>query len=102
MMQMLALIAMEQPKSLEAAHVRAAKTAVLKHVGSPSTIDVCLGQYITNGEAGVLGYRDDDNVPNDSKTPTFACLVLKIANDRWTGVPFVLECGKGNECDILL
>ena len=29
-----------------------------------------------------------------SNTPTFACVVLKINNERWDGVPFILESGK--------
>jgi len=58
-----------------------------------------LGQYVGNPEATEdykkLGYCDDKTVPNGSKTATFASAVLKINNERWDGVPFILKCGKG-------
>ena len=41
------------------------------------------------------GYLDDQTVPRDSITPTFAAAVLFIDNIRWDGVPFILKCGKG-------
>lgn len=57
-----------------------------------------LGQYVGNpageGEAK-QGYLDDPTVPKGSVTPTFACGVCHIKNERWDGVPFVLRCGKG-------
>lgn len=60
--------------------------------------DVVLGQYVGNpegeGEAKV-GYLDDKTVPVGSTTPTYALAVLRINNERWDGVPFVLKCGKG-------
>jgi len=42
-----------------------------------------------------LGYLDDESVPNNSITPTFATAVLWVKNERWEGVPFFLRCGKG-------
>lgn len=41
------------------------------------------------------GYLDDETVPNDSVTPTYAVGVLRIRNERWDDVPFILKCGKG-------
>ncbi|RYQ83506.1 hypothetical protein Ahy_B10g102204 [Arachis hypogaea] len=40
------------------------------------------------------GYRDDPTVPDDSNTPTFAAVILRIHNERWEGVPFILKAGK--------
>jgi len=61
--------------------------------------DVVLGQYVGNKEAAEehkkFGYSDDKTVPSGSKTATFASAVLKINNERWDGVPFILKCGKG-------
>lgn len=57
-----------------------------------------LGQYVGNpsGEGeSKYGYLDDPTVPNASKTSTYAMAVLKIHNERWDGVPFILKCGKG-------
>ena len=42
-----------------------------------------------------LGYLDDPTVPKGSVTPTYAMAVLRIKNERWDGVPFILKCGKG-------
>ena len=55
--------------------------------------DVLLGQYAANGDK--LGYKDDDTVPKDSVSPTFAAMVLRINNARWEGVPFIMKAGKG-------
>ena len=41
-----------------------------------------------------VGYLDDRTVPPDSITPTFAVAALYINNQRWSGVPFILSCGK--------
>ncbi|KAI5732000.1 hypothetical protein M8J77_019596 [Diaphorina citri] len=63
----------------------------------PYLEDVVLGQYTgdPNGEGDAkYGYLDDKTVPPGSNTPTFASAVLKIKNERWDGVPFILRCGK--------
>ena len=39
--------------------------------------EVVLGQY--------EGYTDDPTVPNESNTPTFATVILRIHNERWEG-----------------
>ena len=39
-------------------------------------------------------YLDDPTVPKGSVTPTYAAAVLRINNERWDGVPFILRCGK--------
>lgn len=61
--------------------------------------DVILGQYVGDPDAkdpeARLGYLDDPTVPEGSITATYALAVLKINNERWDGVPFILKCGKG-------
>lgn len=60
--------------------------------------DVILGQYVGNPEGegeAKIGYLDDPTVPAGSVTPTYAAAVLRINNERWDGVPFILKCGKG-------
>jgi glucose-6-phosphate 1-dehydrogenase len=42
----------------------------------------------------VPGYRQEPNVPPDSKTETFVALKLHIDNWRWADVPFYLRTGK--------
>jgi glucose-6-phosphate 1-dehydrogenase len=54
------------------------------------------GQYAA-GESGgehVVGYQQEQDVPSDSNTETFAALRLEIDNWRWAGVPFYLRTGK--------
>lgn len=53
---------------------------------------VLQGQYTASGDT--LGYRDEENVADDSRTNTFACLKLMSRTSRWQGVPFYLESGK--------
>lgn len=72
---------------------------VLKCIKPIKQEDVVLGQYIGNPngktEEERKGYLDDPTVPNDSVTPTYCTALLKIDNERWEGVPFILRCGKG-------
>lgn len=83
---------MDAPKDFSSEAVRDAKVDVLKKVLPIEDKDVLLGQY--SAANGKPGYKDDDTVPKDSNTPTFAAVVLHIDNDRWKGVPFVLSAGK--------
>nr|CDJ89535.1 Glucose-6-phosphate dehydrogenase domain containing protein [Haemonchus contortus] len=98
LMQILTLVAMEKPASLDAEDIRDEKVKVLKAIRPVQLKDVVLGQYVANSECShpeaVAGYKDDDDVPDDSITPTFALAVLHVHNERWEGVPFFLRCGK--------
>ena len=82
-LQMLALVAMEQPKRLTAEMIRNAKAQVLKKVEVKEAIR---GQY--------EGYLDEDGVGKKSTTETYAALMLNINNKRWKGVPFYVTSGK--------
>lgn len=76
---------------------------VLRCIKDLQLDQVVLGQYIGDPAAedpeARLGYLDDSTVPPGSKTPTFAFAVLKINNERWDGVPFILRCGKGRNIE---
>lgn len=65
---------------------------VLRCIKPPALDHVVLGQY--TAAQGEDGYLDDPTVPQGSKTPTFASIVLYINNDRWAGVPFIIKAGK--------
>ncbi|KAH9792159.1 glucose-6-phosphate 1-dehydrogenase 6 cytoplasmic [Citrus sinensis] len=86
LLQVLCLVAMEKPVSLKPEHIRDEKVKVLQSVLPIKDEEVVLGQYD--------GYRDDPTVPDHSNTPTFATAVLRIHNERWEGVPFILKAGK--------
>ncbi|XP_010169878.1 glucose-6-phosphate 1-dehydrogenase, partial [Antrostomus carolinensis] len=70
---------------------------VLKSIGPVEREDVVLGQYVGDPEGppeAQKGYLDDPTVAPGSTTATFAAAILRVANERWDGVPFVLRCGK--------
>ncbi|XP_051162043.1 glucose-6-phosphate 1-dehydrogenase isoform X2 [Leptopilina boulardi] len=98
LLQILSLFAMEKPASCHPDDIRNEKVKVLKCIKPVEIDDVVLGQYVGDPEAkdeeGKLGYLDDSTVPANSNTPTYALAVLKILNERWDGVPFILRCGK--------
>ncbi|KAB2034475.1 hypothetical protein ES319_D04G088700v1 [Gossypium barbadense] len=86
LLQVFCLVAMEKPVSLKPEHIRDEKVKVLQSVLPIKDEEVVLGQY--------EGYRDDPTVPDYSNTPTFATVILRIHNERWEGVPFILKAGK--------
>ncbi|MBT7408198.1 MAG: glucose-6-phosphate dehydrogenase, partial [Methylococcales bacterium] len=100
LLQVLALVAMESPASVDANSVRNEVVKVLQCI-RPLTKDdldkhLVLGQYT---EASVRGqqyksYREEDGVPHDSRTETYAAIKLHIDNWRWNEVPFYIRTGK--------
>ncbi len=90
---------MEEPELASNESIRAQKVKVLKAIRPLTMKDVVLGQYVGKLNAGKTdidrdGYKDDINVPSNSKSATFATVVLHVDNERWEGVPFILRCGK--------
>jgi len=103
LLQLLCLVAMEKPCSLSPDDIRDEKLKVLRCIEPVSTDNVALGQY-TNGPEGPA-YLDDPTVPAGSRAPTFALTVLQVNNERWEGVPFIVEAGKAlneHKCEIRL
>uniref|UniRef100_A0A8B9DT57 glucose-6-phosphate dehydrogenase (NADP(+)) n=1 Tax=Anser cygnoides TaxID=8845 RepID=A0A8B9DT57_ANSCY len=97
LLQMLCLVAMEKPASTNPDDVRDEKVKVLKCISPVQLEDVVLGQYVGNPdgpEDARKGYQDDPTVPPGSTTATFAAAILRVDNERWDGVPFVMRCGK--------
>jgi glucose-6-phosphate 1-dehydrogenase len=97
MLQIVALLAMEEPHSLDAKAIRDCKVELLRAIAPVKPEELVIGQYASGMFNGVRvsGYRDDPSVPDDSITPTFARLSLNIDNERWRGVPFHITAGKG-------
>lgn len=93
--QILALVAMEKPRTLAAEDIRDEKVALLRCVEPARPEDCVLGQYTAG--AGMPGYLEDPTVPAGSTCPTYAVVRLTINNDRWRGVPFILKAGKALE-----
>ncbi len=100
MLQVLSLIAMEPPVSLEAEAVRDEKVKLLKSIRTLTPADVAKqvvrGQYFAGSVDGKPrpGYRQETKVKPDSNVETFVALKLLIDNWRWSGVPFYLRTGK--------
>ncbi|MBN1866625.1 glucose-6-phosphate dehydrogenase [Candidatus Sumerlaeota bacterium] len=97
--QILALVAMERPRRLDAIEILNEKVKVLRAVAPLKMEDFVLGQYVGSDRGGVRrpGYLDEESVPSDSTTPTYAATVIRVDNDRWRGVPFIVTAGKALE-----
>jgi glucose-6-phosphate 1-dehydrogenase len=91
LLQMLAMVAIEDPARFTAENLRNEKMKVLSAIpvppGASAMKSVRLGQY--------AGYHKEPGVPAGSKTPTYAAVRLEVENRRWRGVPFYLRSGKG-------
>ena len=99
LLQILSLIAMEEPFNASAQCVRDEKVRALKCVPPLTLDDLVLGQYLgaRRGAAEIPAYAETPGVPPDSITPTFAAAALRVNNKRWEGVPFLVRAGKGVE-----
>jgi len=99
-LQLLTLVAMEPPVSLDADAIRDEKVKVLRSVRRIAPGDVprltVRGQYSAGWVDGgsVPGYREEPKVAPDSSTETYAAMEFSIGNWRWAGVPFYLRVGK--------
>ena len=94
--QVLSLMAMEVPSTIEETEIRYEKIKVLRVISPIQPEDAIFGQYTRGTIAGVEvpAYREESGVSPQSQTETFAALKLEIANRRWQGVPFFLRTGK--------
>jgi glucose-6-phosphate 1-dehydrogenase len=90
MLQMLALVAMEQPDTLSSDAIRRERTKVLKKLDpiTPKMLprQAVRGQY--------EGYLKEQGVDQHSVTETYFKLAVHVSTKRWKGVPFFLESGK--------
>lgn len=96
LLQLLTLVLMEAPASLNPEDVRDEKVKVLKQFRAVRREDCVVGQY--------NGYQDDPDIQrinekkgHRSKCPTFAACVLHLDNERWSNVPIIMKAGKSLE-----
>ncbi len=98
LLQLLALIAMEEPVAFDADSIAAEKIKVLSatELLGPLSETSARGQYGAGIENGVpvAGLADETGFPADSATETFAALTVGVATRRWAGVPFFIRTGK--------
>jgi glucose-6-phosphate 1-dehydrogenase len=100
LLQLLCIVAMEPPVSLEADDVRDEKLKVLRSLRKMDLAaigrDTVRGQYgagVADGQS-VQAYLQEEGVPAGSRTETFVALRAHIDNARWANVPFFLRTGK--------
>ncbi|MHA3702346.1 glucose-6-phosphate dehydrogenase [Jatrophihabitans sp. YIM 134969] len=98
LLQLLALVAMEEPVEFAAEEIRTEKIKVLRAITLPEDLAAYAirGQYDQGWLAGerVKAYRAEDGVPPESNTETYAAVKLNIETRRWAGVPWYLRTGK--------
>ncbi len=100
LLQLLCIVAMEPPVSLDPDAVRDEKLKVLRSLRPMTEADVARdtvrGQYTAGASNGdkAVSYLQEDNVPPDSTTETFVALRAHINNWRWANVPIFLRTGK--------
>ena len=100
LLQLLCIVAMEPPVSLDPDAVRDEKLKVLRSLRPMTVADVARdtvrGQYSAGASGGdkAIGYLQEENVPSGSTTETFVALRAHINNWRWANVPIFLRTGK--------
>jgi glucose-6-phosphate 1-dehydrogenase len=96
LLQLLAFVAMEAPRSFAPDDIRDETVRVLRTVRLFQPDESLRGQYTAGvvGGRDVPGYREEPNVAPDSPVETFVALRAFIDNWRWAGVPFYLQTGK--------
>jgi len=98
LLQLMALVAMEEPTSFEASALRVEKQKVLSSVVLARDLNrsTARGQYAAGWAGGekVIGFRQEEGIAARSTTETYAAVKLGIDSRRWAGVPFYLRTGK--------
>ena len=101
LLQLLCMVAMEPPNSLQADEIRAEKVKILRALNPITAENVneqsVRGQYAAGWISGepVVGYMEEEGSErNTSDTETFVALKTYVDNWRWAGVPFYLRTGK--------
>jgi glucose-6-phosphate 1-dehydrogenase len=98
LLQLVCLVAMEPPASLDDDAVRDEKIKVLRALkpltGEALKSASVRAQYLSGAVKGQLASSYEEELGSPSQTETFVALKLEIDNWRWSGVPFYLRTGK--------
>ena len=86
LLQILGIVALEPPSRIDAEALHLERTKLFDAIRPLDPRRVIFGQYD--------GYRDEDDVAEDSTRETFAALEVYVDSWRWSGVPFYLRTGK--------
>jgi glucose-6-phosphate 1-dehydrogenase len=105
LMEVMALVLMEQPARLGPGSHRAVRVEALRAVATPTAermrSDTVRARYTAGkiGSRSVPSYVDEPGVDPSRNTETYASLTVDVDNPRWAGVPFTLRSGKALEAD---
>lgn len=100
LMEVMALVLMQEPARLDASSFRGARVEALRTVATPSAgrmrQDTVRARYTagTIGARTVPRYVDEPGVDPGRGTETYASLTMQVDSARWAGVPFTLRSGK--------
>ncbi len=86
-LQMLAIIAMDKPLTMQGDDVRKMRANILRKLVFTKNDQVFRGQY--------KGFLSEKGVSPDSQTETYFKLPAYVGTKRWKNIPFILESGKG-------
>jgi glucose-6-phosphate 1-dehydrogenase len=87
LLQLVCMLAMDPPVSMEADAIADEKMKVLRSIKPLGRDSIVRGQYD--------GYREEEGVAPDSDVDTYCALRFEIDSWRWAGVPFTIRAGKG-------
>ncbi|MBI5232502.1 MAG: glucose-6-phosphate dehydrogenase, partial [Coriobacteriales bacterium] len=90
LLQMLALVTMDQPASPGADDIRQARARAIEALRPPSVLEVAAESFRAQHD----GYRAIEGVAADSDTETYFMLRTQLTGPRWTGVPVTMQSGK--------
>ncbi len=90
LLEFLAVVAMENPQTLDASHMRRSRAQLLSSVITPELKNLNKSSY----RAQYDGYLQEKDVDPHSNTETYFKLELALRHPDWRGVPFILESGK--------
>lgn len=100
LLQLLTLTAMEPPVAFDADSVREEKVQVLRsirrlkpHEVGERTVRAQYGPGEIDGKKA-KGYREEEDVKENSQTETYVAVEFRVSNWRWSGVPFYVRTGK--------
>ena len=86
LLQVVATVAMEAPRSGHPDALRSEKARLLEAIEPLDPTNVVRGQF--------TGYKNEPGVAADSQVETYAAVRLHIDSARWAGVPFFIRTGK--------
>ncbi len=98
LIQLMALVAMEEPTSFQPRELQSEKIKVLSAAKLVEPLDqtTARGQYGPGwqGSEQVVGLLEEEGFSKDSTTETYAAITVEVDSRRWAGVPFYLRTGK--------